>query len=79
MWLSFGGKSSADRWEADGGKEKSIPMAIFLFWSLGYTVSDAILQALLRPHLEVCLGLAPPFDKNEEDDEKDDEPELDID
>lgn len=67
LWLSFGGKPGVERWTPEGGKEKSIPTAIFLFWALGYNVADSLMQALLRPQLEVYLGLAPPA--HDEDDE----------
>lgn len=79
LWLSCGGKPGVDRWVAEDGKEKPIPTAIFLCWALGYNVADSLMQALLRPHLEVYLGLAPPFNYNDEDDGGDDVPETSSD
>ena len=64
-----------ERWEPSGGKEKHVPAAIFVCWALGYNVAESLVMALLRPHLEVYLGLAPPR-KDEDADDEGDAPEL---
>jgi hypothetical protein len=76
LWLSCGGTPGVERWTSAGqGKEKQVPTAILVCWALGYNVAESLMQAFLRPHIEVYLGLAPPFQTVEDDDAPDAEPQ----